>query len=370
MRRALLALALASMTLVAGCSLGPAGTPTASPDASDTLATPDAGDLPAGVDSSGLTNATALREAHLEAIRGSSFRMDVSEGGAPDPVSFVLRNGTSTASVDVANPTRNESVEFYIGGDVITRFNASQAPPKVYSYGATSEQFGATFLYAILLGVYPGQQLTAGTFEVDGIVTRDGEELIRLSATGINETAVERQGSTSSGNLSDMSGHVWVRPDGLVRRMSLNQSYDSGTTTSVAFEVSGIGRTSPEEPDWLGDAPRLEGSLSADGDVLALTHAGGATIPAGTTLTLQQGGFLTRTLGNVTLPDAVSGGDTVYLHATGTPANTTVEVTVGGEPAPSDPVDLSQLSPQVSGTLDDVRFVVGVPRNASRQPAV
>jgi len=409
MRRLLIALAVASMVVVAGCATGPSGTDTpattapdgttapgdetttpdgttssgngtAAPGGSDDTVTPigtvvtdtrPASDpapdeLPAGVDAAGVTNATALGQAHFGVLRGSSFRIDVSETGGTDPVSVSIHNGTGAVSLDITNASTGERAGIYIGNDTITRFNSSRSPPKVYSYGSTSEQFGALFVYAVLLRVYPSQQLTTGTFEVDGTVTRDGEKLIRLSATGVNETAVQQEGSSSGrGALADMAGKVWVRPDGLVRRMTLKQRYDSGATTSIEFAVSGIGNTSPAEPDWLGEAPRLEGSLSANGTVLELTNAGGVTVPANTTLSVQQGGLAPRLLGGVTLPEPVAPGESIYLYATGTPSEPTVEVALT-EPSPADAVNLSRLSPQVSGTLGNVDFVIGVPENDSQ----
>jgi hypothetical protein len=95
---------------------------------------------------------------------------------------------------------------------------------------------------------------------------------------------------------------------------------------------------------------------------MELEHTGGPEVPAGTNLTLASGGFgggLTPT--NVTLPESLSPSDSLYVYATGNPTNPTVGVSVNDEPSPSDAINLSQYSPQVSGTLGEVRFVIGVP---------
>jgi hypothetical protein len=408
MRRLLLTLVVASMIVVAGCSGGPSGTDTVTPtsdtgegtettapgdgpettapgdgtetaspgdmtgtpgdggmdtpDGSDGTATPPADGVPPGVGADGI-NGTAIRAAHYSVIQNTSFRVDVTEEGGSNPVSFTLQNGTEAARLDIEQVDGDAASRFYITEGFLTRFNSSQSPPKTYSYGSTSEQFGVVFAYAIFFGAYPGQQLNVGIFEEDGTVTRDGEELTRLSVTGVNETAVQQGGFTSGdATLTDMSGEVLVRSDGLVREMSLEQSFDDGPTQSVEFTLSDLGSTSADDPDWIDEAPRMEGSLSGDGTVLELAHTGGPDVPADTTLTLASGGFgggLTPT--NVTLPESVSEGDSVYVYVTGSATNPTVEVSVNDEPTSQEAIDLSQLSPQVSGTLGEVRFVIGVP---------
>jgi len=335
--------------------------PTDTPGDGETASGSEEG-LPPGVDGSTVTNATALREAHYEALSGSSFRIDVSETGGPEPLSFTIHNGTGAIRLDLEEVGGDTVNRFYITENVTTGFNSSQTPPKTYSYGSTGQQFGALFLFAILFGSYPGQQLSVGTFEVDGTVSQNGEELIRLSVTGVNETAVEESGFTSSeATLTDMAGEVLVRSDGLVREMRLQQRFESGATSDLSFAVSGLGSTSATEPDWIDEAPRIEGSLSDDGTVMALSHTGGPEVPAGTTLTLASGGFgggIAPT--NVTLPTSLGAGDSVYLYATGSLRDPTVEVSAE-VPSPGDALNLSRASPQVSGTLGEVEFVIGVP---------
>jgi hypothetical protein len=247
MRRILLVVAIASMVVVAGCSTGPSDTPEPTTDAgdvtdapSDITATPGDGngtDTPGDGDGNGTdtpgdgqppgvgdgqVNGTAISAAHYSILQNTSFRADVSESGGSNPVAFTLFNGTGAARIDVEQTDTGGTSQFYISREFITNFNSTETPPKTYSFGSTSEEFGAVFTYAILFGVYPGQQLGVGTFEADGTVTQDGEELTRLSATGVNETAVqENDFSIGDANLTDMSGEILVRSDGLVREMSL-----------------------------------------------------------------------------------------------------------------------------------------------------
>jgi hypothetical protein len=386
MRRVLLVAVVASMIVVAGCSGGPSGTDTPTPTTAgdgtdtpgesdgtetdtpgdgggtDTMEPPGDGSPP-GVNDDGTINTSAIGAAHYSILQGSSFRVDVSEEGGENPITFTLRNGSSAARLDVEQVGTDVASQFYISSDFITNFNNTNTPPKTYSYGSTSEQFSVLFAYAILFGVYPNQQLTVGVFEEDGTVTRDGEELTRLTATGVNETAVEQGGfSSNEGTLTDLSGELFVRSDGLVREMSLTQSFEGGVTKDVEFTLSGLGGTSASDPGWIDEVPRMEGSLSDDGTVMELAHTGGPEVPAGTTLTLESGGFGGGLLPtNVTLPEPVSEGDSVYVYATGSAMDPTVEVSVNDEPSPSDALNLSQFSPQVSGTLGEVRFVIGVP---------
>ncbi|MFB6228842.1 MAG: hypothetical protein ABEH88_09835 [Halobacteriales archaeon] len=394
MRRLLLALVVASMVVVAGCSGGSSDTDTPTPttgvdgvtatpgdgtgtvtpgdgtgtvtpgDGTGTVtpgdgtgtATPGDGQPPGVGD--GEVNSTAISAAHNSLLRGSSFQVNVSVEGGENPIAFTLSNGTSAARIDIREADGDGVARFYVSPDYVTRFNNTQSPPKTYSYGSTGTQFRVAFTYAILLRAYPSQQLNLGTFEENGTVTRNGEELTRLSATGINQTAVEESGAFSNANLTDMSGEVLVRSDGLVREMNLQQSFENGQTQNLSFSLTGLGSTSADAPGWIGEAPRLEGSLSANGTVMELAHTGGPEIPAGTNLTLSSG---TLAPTNVTLPESVSSGDSVYVYAIGDVVNPTVEVSVNDPPSPSDAIDLSQYSPQVSGTLGEVRFVIGVP---------
>jgi len=391
MRRVLLVLAVASMIAVAGCSGDSSdapspttegvtdtpgettdtpgdGTGTDTPsemtdtpgDGTETGTPSDGG--PPGVSDEGV-NGTAIRAAHYSVLRNSEFQVEVSRTGGESPVIFTLQNGSGAIRMNLEQADGDGVSQFYLSEEFITNFNNTRSPPKSYSYGSTSKQFTAVFTYSILFRLYPGQQLDVGTFETDGTVTQEGEELTRLSVTGVNETAAE-ENDVSSGNatLTDMSGEILVRSDGLVRKMDLQQSFGDGTTRELDFTLSGLGSTSADEPDWLGEAPRLEGSLSADGTVMELAHTGGPTVPGGTNLTLASGGFgggLVPT--NVTLPESVDSGDSVYVYATGNTTNPTVEVSVNDEPSPSEAINLSRYTPQVSGTLGEVRFVIGVP---------
>ena len=392
MRRVLLVLLVASMVAIAGCSTG-TDTPESTTVAGDVTDTPGDGDGPvtdtpgagtdtpgAGTDTPGTgtdtpgagqppgvgdrgVNGSAIAAAHYSIVRNSSFRVDVSEDGGSTPVTFTLLNGTDGARIDIEQSGTDRIERFYISPEFVTNFNDTASPPKTYSVGPTGEQFAVGFTYAILFGLYPGRQLGVGTFETNGTVTQNGEQLTRLSVTGVNETAVrENDFSSANGTLTDMTGEILVRSDGLVREMSLRQTFDDGETRDLSFELSGLGSTSAAEPDWIDEAPRLEGSLSPNGSVMELTHTGGREVPAGTNLTLASGGFgggLAPT--NVTLPQSVSEGDSVYVYATGEPFNPTVEVSVNDEPSPTGALNLSQYSPQVSGTLGEVRFVIGVP---------
>ena len=381
MRRVLLVMVVASMVVVAGCSTGPSDTPEPTTDAGDVTDAPGEGngtDVPGDGDGNetdtpgdgqppgvgdGQVNGTAISAAHYSILQNTSFRANVSVSGGSDPIAFTLFNGSGAAHIDIDPLDAEGTSEFYISEEFITNFNSTATPPKTYSYGSTSEEFGVVFTYAIIFGLYPAQQLEIGTFEANGTVTQNGEELTRLSATGVNETAAEED-DFFSGNrlLTDMSGEILVRSDGLVREMSLQQSFDDGETQNLSFALSGLGSTSAAEPDWIDEAPRLEGSLSTDGTVMELEHTGGPEVPAGTNLTLASGSFgsgLAPT--NVTLPESLSSGDSLYVHATGNATTPTVDVSVNDEPAPSDAINLSRYSPQVSGTLGEVRFVIGVP---------
>jgi hypothetical protein len=398
----LLVLAVASMVVVAGCSGDSSDTPTPTTEGNSGTDTP--GDMtdtpvdgtdtpgdrtdtpgdgtdapgdrtdtpgdgtdtpgdgqPPGVDDGGV-NGSAIGAAHYSILQNSSFQVDVSQTRGENSTTFTLVNGTEANRIDIEQPDGSVS-QFYISENVVTNLNDTQSPPKTYSYGSTGEQFAAGFIYAILLGVYPGQQLSVANLETGGTVTQNGEELTRLLVTGANQTAVVESGfTTTDANLTDITGEILVRSDGLVREMDLRQSFDNGETQNLSFGLTGFGDTTAEDPSWLDEAPRLEGSLSEDGTVMELAHTGGSEVPAGTTLTLASGGFgggLFPT--NVTLSESVGSGDSLYVYATGDSTNPTVEVSVNNEPTPTNALNLSEYTPQVSGTLGEVRFVIGVP---------
>jgi len=376
MRLVLVVLVVATILLAAGCFGTPTGPETATPtapsgdgtgtDTSHTGGTNTAtqsGGSPPGVGADGSVDGAVLEREHYRALQGSSFRLDVSEDGGPDPRTFTLYNGSEATRI--AFGPSGDGGTFYIAGQVVTVLDDERSPTKTYSFGTTDQGSIAGATHLSLVGTYPGRYLRVGTFERDGTVVRDGETLTRLSATGVNETALaERESTTTDGNLTDMSGTVLVRSDGLVREMSLQQTFDTGETASLNVTLGRLGTTSVGEPGWIDEAPRLEGSFSANGTVLELAHTGGPELPAGTTLTIDFGELRAGLPpSNATLEEPVFPGDSVSVYATGTVLDPAVEVRADSAPAPVGAMNLSRWNTQASGTVGDVRFVIGVPQD-------
>lgn len=384
MKRILLTVAVAAMLVLAGCNgggqgtaspTGTDGTPTDGSQAETSMSTPDVpgslsidvspvgpGDggmdavspdmYPPGVDSSGVTNATALVSAHFEAAGANAeTRMAFESSGGT--LGLVHRNGSAGERLRYVNETTGQSDTFWRSGSTVVRRNVSKSPPITYSYGETNTYTGYQFLG--LIRVIPFTTLNAMSLSVDGTTTVDGQELLRLSIDSFNRST---DGLSLQSGLEDPNGYALVTSEGAIRELHWDATNtNTSQTESITVTVSGVGTTSVTEPDWAGGYPDATVSTASDGQVLALTHQGGGTIEAGTRMQVGSG---FSPFGNVTLSESLASGETLYIVASGRFGDYNITANVGTQPSvPENAASFSRRVPSVSAFLDGVTLQYG-----------
>lgn len=384
MKRVLLTVTVAAMLVLAGCNGGGQGT--ASPTGTDgpatdgtqadvSVSTPDVPDslgidvsaagpgsggmdavspdmYPPGVDSSGVTNATTLVNAHFEAAGSNAETRMVfrSSGGT---LGLVHRNGSAGERLRYVNATTGQSESFWRSGSTVARQNASKSPPITYSYGETNTYTGYQFLG--LIRVIPFTTLNGMSLSVDGMTTVDDQDLLRLSIDSFNRST---DGLSVQSGLENPSGYALVTSEGVIREMHWEATNtNTSQTESMTVTVSGVGETSVTEPDWASGYPDATVSTESEGQVLALTHQRGDAIPADTRVQVGSG---FSSFGNLTLSEPLESGETLYIVASGRFGDYNVTANVGSQPTvPEDAASFSRRVPSVSAFLDGVELQYG-----------
>ncbi|SDF00796.1 hypothetical protein [Halorientalis regularis] len=383
MKRILLTVAVAAMLVLAGCNGGgqgtasPSGTETAtngaqaetelsSPDVPDSLdvgislAGPGSGGMdtvssdmyPPGVDSSGVTNTTALVASHFEAaVANAETRMAFRSSGGT--LGLVHKNGSSGERLRYVNATTGKTETYWHSGSTVVRRNESKSPPVTYSHGETNLYTGYQFLG--IFRVIPFATLNSMSLSVDGTATVDGQQVLRLAVNGFNRSA--STWNVRSG-LQNASGYVLATPEGVIRELHWEATnVNTSQTESMTVTVSGVGSTSVTRPDWAGEYPDATVSTTSGGQVLALTHEGGDAIPADTRIQVGSG---FSAYGNVTLAESLESGETLYVVATGRFGDYNVTARVGSQPSvPENAASFSRRVPSVSAFLDGVQLQYG-----------
>jgi len=364
MKRILAIVAVAAMLVLAGCNGGGQGT--ASPNGTDAAAgmsTPDVPEslsvdvspngpgsggsdavssdmYPPGVDDSGVTNATALVENHLD-VAGANAEMRMALTSAGGTLGLVHRNGSDSEYLRYVNTSTERSDTWWRSGSTVVRRNASMSPPVTYSHGETNTYTGYQVLG--LVRVIPYVSLQVMSMSVDGTTTIDGQEVLRLSIDSINQSSDALPVGSA---LENASGYVLVTSEGVIRELHWEATdTNTSTTESVTVTVSGVGETSVERPDWATGYPDVTVSTTGEGEVLALTNQGGGAIDAGTKIRL---GSRIYSYGNVTLSESLDSGETLYLVASGRLGDYDITASVGSQPSVPDNAASFSSIPSVS----------------------
>lgn len=325
---------------------------------------------PPGVTGEGVRNLSALSATHSEILNGSQYRQIHEETNASGrTVRYVVANGSDGFVLDIG-VSSVASLQFWASasGDTVAVTNETGAETSYeYSWGETSTAFGfAIFSSFIEPDMPPNVYLRFVEATVDGVVTRDGQQVVRLAIDGFNQTRLQQvqQGFvsiTSEGeSLTGVQGEAFVRPNGLVTEMSIKQTVETadGATSEydISYRVENVGSATVRRPPWLDRAPQFQASLAENDRLLVLDHTGGATVEAGTTLTVSIGPGTTR---NVSLSEPITEGDTVYLYAT---EDGSVKAELNSRPSvPDSARTLGTSRLQVTGTIGDVTFTVAPP---------
>jgi hypothetical protein len=225
--------------LVAGC-VGSSGSPT-----------------PPGITDEGVTDTTALIEAHTEALESTSFTVTATRTmRGTDPEFAVTTNRTwqinrgssirgysvQTTTVSGAAPQQYAvipTVETYRNGTttVERRTTTNGSNIRAVDLLNSSVRLNSALHRPLLYELTTHENVTVGT------VSRDGAELYRLSAA-LNDTGIR----------SNASMTLFVTTEGVVRELRSTRTvrYRSGPreiTQRVQF--SDIGRIAVDHPSWM-----------------------------------------------------------------------------------------------------------------------
>jgi len=394
MRRALLTVAVALVLVLAGCNGGPGGStavettePTdgdaeetdseadadsttdsedaeSGTDSDDTEGTPTEGDAS---DESGQSdtsdesspesdvNSTRLLVNHIEAVRGNAAEETTieSDGGT---FTFTFTNESGTESFVTVNQTTGERSEWWVSESTTVRRNTSKSPSVAVGTGATSLRTDYAFT-SIFLRFVPYSYLNASVYVEDGTAMVDGQQATRYSVEGIRDTATEGRAFNPLSNVTSLSGEILVTDDGIIRSATFeSEQRNRDQPVTITYEVLEAGSVSAPRPDWSTGYPQASISTASDRQVLALTHEGGESIPAGTTVQVGSG-FIDY--GNVTLSESLDSGETLYVTAT-SGFDAEVSGQIGSQPeVPENARTFSQRG-GMTIVLDDVELQFGL----------
>jgi hypothetical protein len=261
MNRPVLAVGLAFMMVLSGCSFLGGGTPTPSPTASPTQ-TPVPETTPPAIEGDNV-NETALLFNHLRASQSRTYTLVYNISG-PNVENETFRQETDAGQVPMYTELElpaSGSATYYVNS---TGF-VTNRDIGVISF-TRSEVENGTFITAFLtngVSVTPGDRRLA-TFIIPfeyspaGTRTVDGEELTVVEATSTNAFQ-SRPGVTilpeNRQNATSVEATVAFDDSGVIRRVQHRYEFPDGTFR-LDIRVTDVGSTTVEEPEWLGAACR------------------------------------------------------------------------------------------------------------------
>jgi hypothetical protein len=292
-----LVLALVTALAVAGCAGGLTGE-TGPSDPTDV----SPGAVP-GVTNGTLSNASALVEANRNAVTTDGAVLQVNQSSPRSTISTRLVVGANlstyrlsgTGSVGDGQPTSidqwsNETTRFVrTASDTETNYRVVEGHGDRLTILASVERL-----------------LSTGEFQVANETAGDG---VVLTADSVSETGAPTVDAES------FDGRLVVSESGQIQSASAAVT-QGGETVTASYELRQAGVESVPRPDWIDDVPpgaTIQAQLSADvtaDSYLTLTHSGGDTVPAATTVRVESNG----TTDTVSLDSSLSAGDTRYIY--------------------------------------------------------
>jgi hypothetical protein len=272
-KRTVVTLVVASMLLLAGCSSGGNGSPTAtgtSVDGTDGVDGADGTDTPAGqsftypdgYETGGVANASAAESGHRTALTATGgFAVDydavVTTPNATTTVQYDQR--VETGSEEVVRRTNVTSgdltglvVRYY--ADDTVYFKSQQPGSNETTYGNQSQQYSIAGFTGIEF-VRPA--LTDVTFGSSEVPSRDGSRVVVYSDATLDAADGLFGSNVDRANVTDFSATLVVDGDGVVRELSyaatVSQSGED-RQVEVTVTVGGIDSTTVDEPAWLSQA--------------------------------------------------------------------------------------------------------------------
>ncbi|MUV88929.1 hypothetical protein GJ629_02660 [Halapricum sp. CBA1109] len=283
MRRVALTVAVVCLVGLAGCSTLSGGDATTTEEGY----TPGA-DAPSWLAADGTVNESALLSAHLREANESVVGIDQRNGN--DSVAIVRGPDATYA--------RDDGGETWTSGSLELR----NATPFSADYGVTFDRQRSSLGGASAVAFGLSVRLSTAEYEAVGTTTRDGERFYELEAVG-------PKGLGSS--LGHYTGTALVDPNGRIHSLSgeVGENESVADAYSYAFDWS---VDSVPKPEWTADLPQVDARLGPDNETVVLDHTGGATIPAGSELSVSVR-LDERFDGTAELETALETGETLVL---------------------------------------------------------
>ncbi|KTG08622.1 hypothetical protein AUR64_18320 [Haloprofundus marisrubri] len=362
MRRQLLACGLALLLVLAGCT-GQSPTLGDDPTTTDATADPattenalalDEVDYPAGFAADGVTNATLAFETHRAAVQADTSRETFvsstdSENTSMSVESTTISNdsathttmdvqvddGASETDVDSTFVTSgNQSIETWERGRTFAyRTSADGEQSFGVTQGETFETNLVKLTTTLVSDVRLDTYLDAGTYEATEAYREGDRTYVVYEATELSETGAAAAANASALNASvdSYDGRLVVDDRGVVHEMRVTVTRTVGETQSEArirYEAQ-VGDDAPSTtaPTWLDEVPDVHATVDDDGQYVAIDHAGGDSLPAGTTVTAFGSGFYATSLTESFDPD-----ETLYLWVGSEDGEPTMQATLDAPP--------------------------------------
>lgn len=347
-------LAVVLMLILAGCSSTGTtdGTPTA---------TPEPATFPAGTSEDGIENHSALLNAHVEELQGVDHRVEANRlanrsDALRQPLDATVHYGENAVYVDQrANASKfgvlaHES--FREGSTQFEKRFLDDGPARYfYRYDERPDAIFWTAESRPLTTL--GQVLALGNFQYAGRETVDGTTLLRFEADG-----------SPDGGIPEFEGTVRVSAAGVVHVAEgsyvVDTDHDQPYEVEFSYELDrDVGP--PEPPGWIAEVPQPVVERTANGTVLALENHGETAIEAGTEFGVILSEPDDPISGDVTLPERLGPGETVYVYAVRTDDGAEVRIAAERPEETGDLVDLRDRTAEIGHDSDRIRFQAVVP---------
>jgi len=232
-------------------------------------------DLPDGITSDGVQNATAAALDHRESLSDRSFTIRLQgtrttgEGDNELGLEQTIRSdGDGTVAVrSEQSGTQSFTVSTWTNGSVAVQRNQRGDRTDYRRIQPSTVSDGATAWVTIR------QVLAAGQFEPTEVKNEDGQQLVVLSTEEPTENAADAFGVES---VAAMSGTVTVGADGVVHSMDVQFTFTNSrgqqVTQELRHEVTDVDATTVDRPGWVQEA------LSNSDSEERLVPAGGTEV--------------------------------------------------------------------------------------------
>lgn len=322
MTRTTCALLVAVAVVLGGCVGATAHGPDATTDettanASTTEPVGETADLPPGVTEDGVSNASALLEAHREALAETSYvfesRSNYSMGdvaGTGEQSGTVAKGffphvSHATATIQRGNRTVEYDVDQWANESVtLVRYRTENRTQYRKLFHGDDEQrspgpgFGGPFLNrsdvesSISGTALIESVLATSNFTVESVETVDGHTLTTLRAETVNES-----GGFGTANVTEYDARFVVDERGLVREVKFTMAFEDElgdeTLLDYRFEVVRTGPVVVSRPAWSDAAlatTSAQVSIDAAETYFVVANRGGDRLPAGTEIRVAHDG--------------------------------------------------------------------------------